>query len=217
MKFDVIYPDVDIVIQKERSRINKTARWTHSDLPDFFFLEYRSWPEYVVFLNAFLLRFPQIASQSYLGTTIQGRDIPIITLSTSGDTKPGLYIQAVVHAREWLANAATMYIMNALAEGYGTDESITNIMDAINIYIVPTVNIDGYIYSYEVDRNWRKNRRNNGDGTFGVDINRNYNGPVGTWCTTGASSNPSSNTYCGPSPYSEPETQAAVSFVSDNS
>ena len=90
---------------------------------------------------------------------------------------------------------------------------ITEILNNINIYIAPTINIDGYIYSWEVDRNWRKNRRNNGNNIFGVDLNRNYDGPPGTWCTVGSSSNPSSNSYCGPAPYSEPEVQAIQSFI----
>ena len=110
---------------------------------------------------------------------------------------------------------ATAYILNALCEGYGNDESITNVLDTMDIYIVPTQNPDGYIYSYNVDRMWRKNRRNNGDGSFGVDLNRNYDGPVNTWCTLGASTNPSSNTYCGTSPYSEPETQGSRDFITD--
>ena len=137
--------------------------------------------------------------------------------SGDDDNKPGFYIQAAVHSREWLANAATMYILNALAEGYGHVDRITNILDAINIYIAPTVNIDGYIYSWEVNRMWRKNRRDNGDGTFGIDLNRNYDGPVGTWCSTGASTNPNSDTYCGSAAFSEPETYATALFMKNDS
>eukprot|EP01083_Nonionella_stella_P268788 908950_1 len=213
MKFDVIYSDVEKVIQTEKARINNTAKWTPTDLPDLFFQEYRNWAEYELFIESLLFRFPEIASRSVMGQTIQGRNIPIITLSTGPGPKPGLYFQAVVHAREWLANAATMYIMNAMAERYNSDDNITKILNAINIYIAPTVNIDGYIYSFEVSRMWRKNRRDNGGNTFGVDINRNYDGPTGTWCTTGASTNPSSDTYCGTSPFSEPETEAVRQFI----
>ena len=60
---------------------------------------------------------------------------------------------------------------------------------------------------------WRKNRRNNGDGTFGVDLNRNYS--YG-WGTTGTSTTTSNETYCGPSAFSEPETQAMRWLVQNN-
>ena len=216
-KTDIIHKDADAFINEERKRLSNRTRYTASSLPDLFFLEYRDWLEYDVFIHAIPVRFPNIASLSYIGQTIQGRNIPMITLSTGGapGEKPGFYIQAAVHAREWLANAATMYITNALCEGYGNDEQITNILDAVNIFIVPTVNIDGYIYSWEVNRFWRKNRRDNGGGSFGVDLNRNHDGPEGTWGTTGISFNPNSDIYPGAAPFSEPETRATVDFVRD--
>eukprot|EP01084_Bolivina_argentea_P290293 498601_1 len=218
LSFDIIYDDVLAVIEAEKYRLNNRIRWNSTQRPDIFFLEYRDWIEYVLFIDYILLTYPDITSRSYSGTTIQGRDIPVITLSTGNNddgTIKNLYIQAAAHAREWLSNAATMYILNALCVGYGNNNRITNILNRINIYIVPTVNIDGYIYSWSDDRMWRKNRRNNGNNIFGVDLNRNYDGPPNTWCTIGASTNPTSNSYCGIAPYSEPETQASAGFISN--
>lgn len=216
MEFNIIHPDADVVYKAERERLNNRTRWTSSQLPDLFFLEYRDWIEYEAFLYLLPVRFPELVSLSFLSEeTIQGRQIPVLTLSTGGGQKPGFYIQAALHAREWLANSATTYILNALAEGYGNDQRITDILDAINIYIVPTVNIDGYIYTWTTFRNWRKNRRNNGGGTFGVDLNRNYDKPTGSWGTTGISRNPSSDIYCGTSELSEPETRASANFITN--
>ncbi len=205
LKTNVILSDVQQAIYKERARINNTPEWNTSMLPDLFFIDYRTWPQYIAFLVLLEERFPNLVSINDLGQTYEGRIIPMVTLSTGGTNKPGLYIQAVVHAREWLANSATMYILNALAEGYNTNESITNILNVINIYIVPTVNVDGYVYSWETERLWRKNRRDNGGGIYGVDLNRNYGVGFGG---PGSSSDPSSNTYRGIQPFSEPETAA---------
>ncbi len=102
--FDIIWPDVEEAVRKERSRINNRTKWTSLMRPDIFFQEYRNWVEYVAFLDVLLLRFPDISSRSYMGQTIEGRNIPVITLSTGGEEKPGFYIQAEIHAREWLAN-----------------------------------------------------------------------------------------------------------------
>ena len=82
---------------------------------------------------------------------------------------------------------------------------------------MPVLNVDGYLWTFADGgaRNWRKNRRDNGDGSFGVDLNRN-NGPEETWCTAGSSTNPSSNTFCGPSVFSEPEDRAMSDFMERN-
>ena len=75
------------------------------------------------------------------------------------------------------------------------------------------LNPDGHEYSRTTNRLWRKNRRDNGDGTFGVDINRNYGY---MWGGLGSSGDTSSNVYRGPYTFSEPETQALRDLVSNN-
>ena len=104
------------------------------------------------------------------------------------------------------------YAMQTLLEKYAAgDERIVSLLKKINIYITPCVNADGYAYTFTKDRLWRKNRRNNGDGTFGVDLNRNY---VVGW-GIGASTNPTSIVYQGKKPLSEPESSQYVSFLSN--
>ena len=85
-----------------------------------------------------------------------------------------LYLQSTVHAREWLATTSLAWTMKRLAEGYGRDAVVTRLLDHCDVYIVPIVNVDGYIFTWETSRLWRKNRRDNRDGSFGVDINRNW-------------------------------------------
>ena len=73
-------------------------------------------------------------------------------------------------------------------------------------------NPDGYDFSFTPGRRlWRKNTRdNNGDGRVtgvdGVDLNRNYPTRWG-YDNEGSSPNPTSETYRGTAPASEPETQ----------
>lgn len=73
--------------------------------------------------------------------------------------------------------------------------------------MVPCANPDGYEYSRNHFSFWRKNRRQNADGTYGVDLNRNF--PIGFTKTT----NTLSNVYGGAEPFSEPETTALKEFV----
>src|SRR6185369_7961072 len=92
------------------------------------------------------------------------------------------------------------------------------------IYIIPCVNVDGYVFNESTDPAgggmWRKNRRDNGDGTFGVDLNRNYNidwgncnAPVAGVAANCGSFTTSSDSYFGTGPFSEPETKALRDFT----
>jgi hypothetical protein len=82
-------------------------------------------------------------------------------------------------------------------------------VDRCEWYLLPVMNPDGYVYTWTTERFWRKNRRNNGDGTFGVDLNRNWGHQ---WGGAGSSGSTDSETYRGPSPFSEPETQNMRDF-----
>ena len=103
-----------------------------------------------------------------------------------------------------------------LAEGYDEDPAIRDLVDRSEIWIVPLVNPDGLEYSINVYRYWRKNRRANADGRFGVDLNRNY-GYMWGRDDQGSSASPDSEDYRGVSAFSEPETRAVRDlFLSRN-
>lgn len=93
------------------------------------------------------------------------------------------------------------------------DPKLQACMNNLQIWIIPVLNPDGYAYTGDPngDRYWRKNRRNNGDGTFGVDLNRNYGFEWGL--NSGSSPNTNDETYRGPSPFSELEVAAFRDFV----
>ena len=127
-----------------------------------------------------------------------------------------VYYDAIHHAREPLSMEAMILFMDELLSGYGVDPEATYIVDNRELYFVPCVNPDGYEYNFQTNPGggglWRKNRRDNGDGTVGVDLNRNYStgwdAPNG-----GNSTDTSSSTYRGTAPFSEPETAAVEAFV----
>jgi carboxypeptidase T len=79
--------------------------------------------------------------------------------------------------------------------------------------VMPMVNPDGHEFCRTADRLWRKNRRRNSDGSFGVDPNRNYGYMWGTLDVPTSSQVPSDETYVGPRAFSEPETQAVRNLV----
>ena len=92
--------------------------------------------------------------------------------------------------------------INRLTEGYGTDMTISQLVDEYEIWIAPVWNPDGY-------PDTRKNRRPGG----AVDLNRNYPFLWNSDCS--GSTNPGSGSYKGPSSGSEPETQTMMAFSED--
>lgn len=132
------------------------------------------------------------------------------------ETEPEILYDALHHAREPGSMAQLIFYMWYLLENYGTDPEVTYLVDNTEMYFVPCVNPDGYIYNELTNPNggglWRKNRRQNASGDFGVDLNRNYGYEWGH-DNTGSSPNSTSNTYRGPSAFSEPETQNMRDFA----
>ncbi len=149
------------------------------------------------------------------------RDIIALKVSdkVSGDEdEPEVMIVGLHHAREWPTSEIVLEIAKNLTDNYGNDSRISWLVDNREIWIVPLVNPDGLDYALQYDEWWRKNRRLNYDGTYGVDLNRNYAGsmngdPEGAWGGAGSSHDPSSEVYCGEFPFSEPETQAIRDLV----
>lgn len=144
--------------------------------------------------------------------THENRVIYHLRMSDNPDTDEGentVLYTALHHAREPGSMQQTIFFMWYLLENYETDPEIKALIDTTELYFVPVVNPDGFIFNCKTNPNgggyWRKNRRNHGDGNYGVDNNRNY--AVG-WGTTGISTNTGSDVHCGPSAFSEPENQA---------
>jgi len=109
-----------------------------------------------------------------------------------------------------------IYFMWYVLENYENDDRIRGILDNTELFFVPVINVDGYVYNENTNPagggNWRKNRRLNAGGSRGVDLNRNYSHQ---WAfnNQGSSPNPSASTYRGPNAFSEPESRAIRDFV----
>lgn len=142
-------------------------------------------------------------SKTYLGQTIYGLQIKKRVLETKV-----AYIQGGIHAREWISPATMLFLTKSYLENYGTDQTVTDMLDNFVWIIVPVFNIDGYEFT-QVDRMWRKNRNeNNGHRCKGVDLNRNYDYQWG-----GAGKTKCGQDYQGPSALSEPETSGSKDFL----
>lgn len=185
---------------------------------------YLKYAEMLAELDAMAAQYPNlITAKAPISTflTVGNRPIYHVRISDNPNTnesgEPKVLYTAIHHAREPMSLMETIFYMWYLLENYGTNDEVTYLVNNTQMYFVPCINPDGYVYNETTNPNgggmWRKNRRNNGNGTYGVDLNRNYS--YG-WGTTGTSTNTSNETYCGPSAFSEPETQAMRWLVQNN-
>ncbi len=197
----------------------------HPDLEAFYaarqgaVLDYGVWHTYdetVAEIELLHQQFPTITTAPYsIGTTGEGRTIWAIKISDNPnveENEPAVLHDGMHHAREIMTVEMILHFARYLCENYGTDPMSTFLVDNREIYFVPLLNVDGFVYNELTNPNgggmWRKNRRNNG-GCYGVDNNRNY--PF-EWIGSGSSTNPCDETYRGPSAGSEPENQALMNL-----
>ena len=147
--------------------------------------------------------------------TYEGRHIYAIKISDNvlvDEDEPNFLMVSCHHVREIVTPVIALYSMSQLTTNYGVDPAITAVVDEYEIWISPVWNPDGYEYVYNVDNMWRKNRHPYPPG-IGVDLNRNY--PFGWYAAGSGSTDPYSETYKGPSPASEAETQTMMVFSDD--
>ncbi len=176
---------------------------------------YYTFAEIEADLDEMFSLFPNLITQKFsIGTSIEGRTMWAVKISDNpniSESEPAVGFDALVHAREPQSMATQMYFMWYLLENYGTDPEATYLINNREIYCVPCFNPDGYEYNRQTDPNgggyWRKNRRDNGGGCYGIDLNRNFGYQWG-YDNIGSSPDPCSETYRGASAFSEPESQA---------
>jgi len=151
-----------------------------------------------------------------LPRTEEGRHLYALKISdqvTLEEDEPTMLVLTNAHARETVTPLISLEAIERLTDDYATDAAIRAVVDANEIWILPTANPDGYDYVFTGDNFWRKNRHDFGASGIGVDINRNFRFGWDSFC--GGSTLISSQTYRGPSPGSEVETQVVEALSYD--
>lgn len=173
-------------------------------------------------LDNMAMLFPNlIKAKSPLDSlTYEGRPVYWLKISDNpniDESEPEILYTAIHHAREPASVSQLIMYMYYLLENYNSNAEVKYLVDNVEMYFVPVVNPDGYIYNETNNPGgggmWRKNRRDNQDGSFGVDLNRNY-GYNWAFDNMGSSPNTSSDTYRGMTAFSEPETKNLQNFCS---
>ncbi len=160
-----------------------------------------------------------ISAPIEIGRSVERRPIFAYRLSDNADIdedEPEVLYTGLHHAREPQSLMTLLYFIERLLSGYGKNPEFTYLLNNRQLWFAPVVNPDGYVYNQQTNPGggglWRKNRKSNSNGSYGVDLNRNYGFKWG-FNDFGSSPNPSDETYRGTARFSEPETQAVRDLV----
>jgi predicted deacylase len=140
-----------------------------------------------------------------LGRSVEGRPIKALRILAGdeavAEARAAILITGTHHAREWASPMVTMGIAEALVRQYLPDLRARRVANTLAVYVVPVVNVDGYVATHRGQRLQRKNM----NPRCPVDLNRNYDVAFGLGAPVGGCAEES---YPGPHPFSEPETRA---------
>jgi carboxypeptidase A len=114
---------------------------------------------------------PDTATMINIGESFEGRPLKVIKISTN-DNNPAIFIEANIHAREWISSATAVWLINEFLTT--TNSSVKKLTETITWYILPVTNPDGFKFSHDENRLWRKTRSIHNIFCRGVDPNRNF-------------------------------------------
>lgn len=176
---------------------------------------YHSYEEMVLEILKIEMNNSTIVKVHNLTTTFEGRTVWAVKVSDNPEmnepAEPDVLFMAGQKANSLISVETALCLLNYLTSNYGKNSKVTELVNNREIWILPMVNPDGHEYIGNETLDWQKNRRDNGDGEYGVNLNTNYGYEWGL--DNHSSDDTSSQYYHGNSPFSEPEINAVKNLV----
>src|SRR5690606_33608020 len=101
-------------------------------------------------MDELVAAFPNLVQKTSIGLSVEGRDIWCLKISdnvTDDEEEPEVLYLGLQHAREAITGTSLIFFAQYLAQNYGAIQSVTELVSNREIFIVPCVNPDGYVYN----------------------------------------------------------------------
>ncbi|NXK17831.1 CBPA2 Carboxypeptidase, partial [Arenaria interpres] len=213
IEYSILIEDLQAVLDKEKQEMAYSQQRERSS-NSFNYGTYHTLDDLYAELDHLASEYSSFVSKHKIGESYEKRPLYVLKFSTGGSNRPAIWLDAGIHSREWVTQASAIWIAKKIASDYGTDPSVTSLLNKMDIFLLTVTNPDGYVFTHTTNRMWRKTRsRNPGSVCVGVDPNRNWDAGFGG---PGASSNPCSDSYRGPRANSEVEVRSVVNFIKNH-
>ncbi|XBW38742.1 hypothetical protein QEN19_004329 [Hanseniaspora menglaensis] len=180
-----------------------------------FFKNYHDLDEVYEYMESLSYKYANLVRLESIGTTYEGRDLKAMHISahspigaTEFKDKRTIVITSGLHAREWATITTTLWIATQLASKYDTFKKETRYLNNLDFFIIPVFNPDGYEYTWNDDRLWRKTRQQTyHPRCFGIDLDHSFDFK---WKDNDT---PCSASYSGSSPFESLESKLLNDYL----